>query len=136
MIVSAEELRRRMSAHSDLELTEIISNGSGIYTADAIEAARRELTSRPPRSTEDYVAPIDDGDSRPFVIRAALWVATVLAITHSIYVVVTVVMSATGTDSMMSIPLLRHFVTAVILWWIAIGIRRESVYVPALACFA
>lgn len=133
MIVRAEELRRRMTKRSSVELTEIITSGPGIYTTDAVEAARRELASRPPGTAEEDVASrVGAADRKPLAIRIALGLATVLAITSSIYVAIVLVASATGVMSIVWTPLLRQIVTAVILWWIAVGIRREHLYIPAL----
>lgn len=138
MKVDVHELRSSMAMRPDDELVEIIANARGLYTATAVDTARIELASRPPRSSDaeemrEGGRPrsryLTHGDFVPLGIRMTLWFALAFAIGSSLSLIIGVILTSAGALSSQDAPeFVQYGGAALISSWIVLAIKRRYAY--------
>ncbi len=145
MRATSEDLRPRMATLPASELRAIADASEEQYTAEAREAAIRELRARPVSPEDESFPPAErypssSEHSMPGGIRLALWASAFGALlTTAALVFETVIVARDGTSSLEQsspgwrVEFVLLGVVGVLAWLLVAGIIRRSRYVrPAL----
>ena len=124
-----------MAVRSDKDLAEIVANVQGLYTSDAVEAARRELAMRPPQTEAEERQSTSPSfrPRKPLGIRIAFWLACIFAVGGTVSLLVLSLMVMAGQIPWPSpFSVFPHGVAALAAWWIVVAIQREHAYARTL----
>ena len=137
MKVDTHELRHGMAARSHDELEEIVANARGFYTATAVDTARVELASRPPRIEAEEVSAarllrlryFTPGDLVPLGVRISLWLALAYGIGSILALIISVILVTAGAvPTQGALEFVRYSGISAISWWIVLAIKRRYAY--------